>query len=229
MWHSFHSLLSPPVLVAVCLLVINYPQKIFDLTCLFFVADSIGNIAAAATVAASSFDMKITDPQPLLDKLDLGELTKYLRYNPIKDSPAILKKFHLEAEGEPNSRAAGGSIVYCEPYGIDAETDGRFPYNEVEQLDAQAESLTLKNTISQESTSISASDHTSRDIIKGKVMRLGDFIDTDAVSTYPPLSELIHLEHLDFWLLIRNLRSYLMTFSISAKRTRTGARTACNS
>jgi len=127
--------------------------------------------------------MRITDPQPLLDKLDLGELAKYLQYNPIKDSPAILKKFHLEAEGEPETKAAEGSIAYCEPYGIDAGTDEQLP-NKAERGDSQEKPLALDNTTSEESASIEAYDHTTRDVIKGKVMRLSDFIDTDAVRTY---------------------------------------------
>ncbi|KAI0425598.1 hypothetical protein F5Y09DRAFT_94947 [Xylaria sp. FL1042] len=136
---------------------------------------SIGNIAAAATVAASSFTMKITDPQSLLDRLNPDELTKYLLYNPIKDSPDILEKFHLQGEDEPGATAVeGGNIPYYEPYGTDAEED---------TSSSETDSLSLPSTASSP-----VQDHfptnlnpNSAEIIKGKVMRLGDFIDTDAI------------------------------------------------
>ncbi|KAI1349419.1 hypothetical protein F5Y01DRAFT_327484 [Xylaria sp. FL0043] len=137
---------------------------------------SIGNIAAAATVAASSFTMKITDPQPLLDRLNTDELTKYLMYNPIKDSPDILEKYHLQGENDPGTIAAeAGNIPYYEPYGTDAEEDT--------SSSSESDAWSLPSTASSpvQDHFPMHSDPSSAEIIKGKVMRLGDFIDTDAI------------------------------------------------
>ncbi|KAI1148096.1 aconitase iron-sulfur domain-containing protein [Nemania diffusa] len=131
---------------------------------------SIGNIAAAATVAASSFAMRITDPQSLLDQLNFDELTRYLRYNPLKDSPASLKKFHLQTEPEVMIESTQAvAIEYHEPYGIDSEK-GTFTETVGQQL-AQEISVALPTESNANTTGI----------IKEKVMRLGDFIDTDAI------------------------------------------------
>ncbi|KAI1132574.1 hypothetical protein F5Y10DRAFT_230869 [Nemania abortiva] len=143
---------------------------------------SIGNIASAATVAASSFAMKVTDPQSLLDQLNLDDLSGYLRYSPLKDSPAALKKFHLQTESElavePTQTAA---ITYYEPYGIDAkgetftETSGQQgPY------DTPGPSLMAVPPPAQDLLPKEPGANTTG-LIKGKVMRLGDFIDTDAI------------------------------------------------
>ncbi|KAI1426361.1 hypothetical protein F5Y12DRAFT_784069 [Xylaria sp. FL1777] len=136
---------------------------------------SIGNLAAAATVAASSFAMKITDPQPLLDQLDPEELTKYLLYNPIKDFPDVLEKYHLQNEHEHGEAAAqADSIPYSEPYGTDAEEHKAT----AEPVPVSVPSAVSPSVQDQPPT---GSEPTSTEIIKGKVMRLGDFIDTDAI------------------------------------------------
>ncbi|KAF2968023.1 hypothetical protein GQX73_g5567 [Xylaria multiplex] len=143
---------------------------------------SIGNIAAAATVAASSFKMRITDPQSLLDQLDLEELTRCISYNPIKDSPAILEKFHLQNESEPGvTDMQANAITYCEPYGVDAEEE--MSPETIRQQFAHADSMELPTPISspiQDKFPMNSEPSTSA-TVKGKVMRLGDFIDTDAI------------------------------------------------
>ncbi|KAI1295807.1 hypothetical protein F5Y03DRAFT_387354 [Xylaria venustula] len=137
---------------------------------------SIGNIAAAATVAASSFAMRITDPQPLLDQLNHEELTKYLLYNPIKDSPDVLEKFHLENEQDPEVIAAHtDSISYYEPYGTDAEADISSSEADTVSMPSTPTSPTIQHQFP-----IHSGPNTG-EVIKGKVMRLGDFIDTDAI------------------------------------------------
>ncbi|KAJ2981401.1 hypothetical protein NUW58_g6697 [Xylaria curta] len=138
---------------------------------------SIGNIAAAATVAASSFTMRITDPQPLLDQIDPAELTRYLQYNAIKDSPEMLEKFHLE--NESRSRTAGmqtGAISFSEPYGIDAERDTLST-----ETGRQSTPLPRTTAAAVENQSLTQSGPSVTAPIKGKVLRLGDFIDTDAI------------------------------------------------
>ncbi|KAF2113433.1 hypothetical protein BDV96DRAFT_648392 [Lophiotrema nucula] len=66
---------------------------------------SIANLASAATVAASSFQMKIANPRQLLDAIDMDKLQKYLEYQPFKD---------VETESATTLR-------YSEPYGTDQE------------------------------------------------------------------------------------------------------------
>lgn len=140
---------------------------------------SIGNIAAAATVAVSSFAMRVTDPQSLLNKLDPEELTKYIRYNPLKDSPDKLRKFHLETERD--LAVESEHITYCEPYGTDAE--GETPTNKVVQQipkDISVPSQKIVDTPAQHQSSTTP-DGSTTGLIKGKVLRLGEFIDTDAI------------------------------------------------
>ncbi|KAI9139738.1 hypothetical protein BKA69DRAFT_614252 [Paraphysoderma sedebokerense] len=74
-----------------CVLNANWPQS---LTFLLFVSSyqsgSIGNLASAATVAASSFDMKITNPRSLLDKIDAARFQTLCNY--LDDSSSGLPK-----------------------------------------------------------------------------------------------------------------------------------------
>ncbi|KAK5636608.1 hypothetical protein RRF57_012320 [Xylaria bambusicola] len=87
----------------------------------------------------------------------------------------VLEKFHLEDEQEPNAAAAKASdISYYEPYGIDAEED---------TPSLETGSMSLPSTASslvQDQFPLK-SDRKGAEIIKGKVMKLGDFIDTDAI------------------------------------------------
>ncbi|TGJ79978.1 hypothetical protein E0Z10_g8784 [Xylaria hypoxylon] len=144
---------------------------------------SIGNIAAAATVAASSFAMRITDPQPLLDQLNLDELVKCTSYNPIKDSPAVLEKYHLQDESEPGATdTQTDAITYCEPYGFDAEEETSSS-EIMEQHVAHSDSMPSPKASSSpvQDQIPTNSDSNMSATVKGKVMRLGDFIDTDAI------------------------------------------------
>lgn len=128
--------------------------------------------------------MRVTDPQSLLNKLDPEELTKYIRYNPLKDSPDKLRKFHLETERD--LAVESEHITYCEPYGTDAE--GETPTNKVVQQipkDISVPSQKIVDTPAQHQSSTTP-DGSTTGLIKGKVLRLGEFIDTDAVSIRPP-------------------------------------------
>jgi aconitase A len=104
---------------------------------------SIGNLASAATVAASSFDMKATDPTDLIQQIDMERWTNLRHYKSIEERSI--------------------SITYVEPAG---ETE--------EVRDALEAELVEKPESEPLQTSSSAK-------IVGKVQRLGDMIDTDAV------------------------------------------------
>ncbi|PWY90353.1 aconitase family protein [Aspergillus sclerotioniger CBS 115572] len=100
---------------------------------------SIGNLASAATVAASSFDMKLRDPHEFLSAIDL-------------------ERWHsLRGISVSATEPAEDQLTYVEPNGSDATT----------------------NT------------NSDTDILTGKVQRLGDFIDTDALA---PAESLINMK-----------------------------------
>ena len=108
---------------------------------------SIANLASAATVAASSLKMEITDPRELLDAIDLGRLEKYLGYLPFEN-----ESFNSQE-----------TIQYSEPYGADQDQASDEPGSADTVPEPQMGAVSGQK-------------------IKGRVIRLGDFIDTDAVS-----------------------------------------------
>ena len=114
---------------------------------------SLAYLGSAATVAASSFSMRICDPRPLLEAMDMRYLENCVRYSPFD-------------VGDPQPHAA---LRYDEPYGEalteDVENSSR---------------LRTRGDASRESQASGDSD--GKSLISGKVLRLGDFIDTDAVS-----------------------------------------------
>ncbi|SPO07049.1 probable aconitase family protein [Cephalotrichum gorgonifer] len=113
---------------------------------------SIGNLASAATVAASSFDMKITDPQPLIDLID------QVRWD------------QLKGRGSLRSVTPRGSEPrYVEPCGLDND-----------HRDTPGVGTTLSSSGPSPNGPLSFQE--GEEIISGKVNRLGDFIDTDALA-----------------------------------------------
>jgi 3-isopropylmalate dehydratase small subunit len=125
---------------------------------------SLANLGSAATVAASSFSMTISDPRPLLEAIDPAYLLDCLDYQP------------LVKEG-PETEAKQQSISYSEPYCIDSEKQ--------EQVASQSPPDPEDKTMEDGGDApIAAGD--GRDRIDGRVLPLGDFIDTDAVSPLSP-------------------------------------------
>lgn len=53
---------------------------------------SIGNVASASCVAASSFDMKVTDPTELLESIDLKKWEEYRQFNVVKGEPIVISE-----------------------------------------------------------------------------------------------------------------------------------------
>ncbi|KAL5365338.1 hypothetical protein BJX96DRAFT_181541 [Aspergillus floccosus] len=110
---------------------------------------SFGNLASAATVAASSFEMKLRDPGALLDQIDLD------RWHNLRG---------ISAESPKRTDSYGPT--YVEPRSYSArEIQNKHP------LRSQSEAQTVSSTGGKEG-----------DIMTGKVQRLGDFIDTDALA-----------------------------------------------
>ncbi|OJJ47108.1 hypothetical protein ASPZODRAFT_95818 [Penicilliopsis zonata CBS 506.65] len=115
---------------------------------------SIGNLGSAATVAASSFDMKLTDPHSLLRAIDLE------RWNSLRAAPISAKALN-----------EGSGPVYVEPSGSPAVK----PFTK--GTASHIENLTVAESINTR-TRTSAEEP----FLKGRVNRLGDFIDTDALA-----------------------------------------------
>lgn len=108
---------------------------------------SIGNLASAATVAASSLEMKFRDPHEFLNVIDLN------RWNHLRGSSSATES----TETNP---------IYVEPNGSTVtETISSKQPNEISELES-SETLDTAST---------------NDVMPGKIQRLGDFIDTDAV------------------------------------------------
>jgi 3-isopropylmalate dehydratase small subunit len=115
---------------------------------------SIGNLASSATVAASSFAMKATDPTPFIEKIDME------RWNQLRKSM-------------PTEDATTSELKYVEPAG---ESEDSTESEEVQESEVE------------EPTPAKPKSGTG-DKITGKVQRLGEFVDTDALA---PAQWLIH-------------------------------------
>ena len=123
-------------------------------------------------MAASSFFMQISDPRTLLDMIDRDRLTHYLGFEP----PALqhISNHNLTHENQ---------VYFSEPYGVDGEGDNsaNSPVNCGEPI--------LNDELAQFNNSEPLT------ALKGQVLRLGDFIDTDAVcSGFPHTVNLVQIK-----------------------------------
>ena len=113
---------------------------------------SIGNLASAVSVAASSFDMKATSPKSFLDELDMDRVRKILGNVP--EASSITGPTYVEPNGTGSPKSSDEGQV--------AESA-----SETTTSDPPADAASQKTE--------------SSDVISSKIQRLGDFIDTDAV------------------------------------------------
>lgn len=111
------------------------------------------------SVAASSFDMKVTNPKAFLDELDLDGLREIL--------------------GRSSNGTTGNGPTYVEPNGNPVSSSSE---DETRLSQEHRQPTTEPN---QPGSDVDKSSE-STDIIRGKIQRLGDFIDTDAVRTCHP-------------------------------------------
>ncbi|GLA28555.1 hypothetical protein CBS147343_9208 [Aspergillus niger] len=110
---------------------------------------SIGNLASAATVAASSFEMKLKDPHEYLAAIDL-------------------ERWHtLRGVSVSATDSTQEHISYMEPSG---------------SATAEAKTVDSPDVKVTEANTPETADSSSSDLMTGKVQRLGDFIDTDALA-----------------------------------------------
>jgi len=138
---------------------------------------AIGHISSAATVAASSFDMKIADPQPLLDKISHTRLLDILDYR-FPSIPASPK------------RQSRKPVSYVEPSSAGTEAvDSNASQSPGTQLDTGLNEVKQGGKVNQVSSEAST---LAKAILQGKIQSLGDFIDTDAVRSFY-LSLILHI------------------------------------
>lgn len=126
---------------------------------------AIGSITSAVTVAASSFDMRITDPKPLLDAIDQSKVAETLGRMTL---PSLGLKY---VEPGMGTTKAAAQAELSEP-----------------QLPSQPaeEDVLLKAQATEDEQTASPQN------IKGRIQRLGDFIDTDALAPNEAIVQ--HLE-----------------------------------
>lgn len=117
---------------------------------------AIGSITSAVTVAASSFDMSITDPKPLLDAIDLSKLQEILGHKSLL-SPGL--KYVEPGMGQTSTSKPESMLGEPQMTSQPAEED-----------------ILLKSQVTD------SEDSMPMMMIKGRVQRLGDFIDTDALA-----------------------------------------------
>ncbi|KAI8629515.1 aconitase iron-sulfur domain-containing protein [Xylariaceae sp. FL1651] len=142
---------------------------------------AIGSLASAITVAASSFNMEITNPAPLLDAIDTDRLDQILGRHARDDRRAE----------EP---------VYVEPgsaTGEKVEETVHAPKKTEPTIEKGKEAAILPST-------------NSSHVVSGKVHILGDFIDTDALAPSEVITNVnitpeelgkfcLYHTHPDFW------------------------------
>lgn len=122
---------------------------------------SIGNLASAATVAASSFQMTVTNPQHFIDMIpqERWEL--------------------LNGRSSIKGKLSGKEPDWVEPASPPEATPGS------ELSDNQSATLLTQHDDSKDSVVVAAevpdqSEKKGERLIHGKIQRLGDFVDTDA-------------------------------------------------
>ncbi|KAK3692463.1 aconitase family protein [Podospora appendiculata] len=116
---------------------------------------AIGSIASAVTVAASSFDMSITDPTTLLDDIDLSHLADILGGEVVEDGAPV--------------------VQYVEPGGRDATGPGQIVHLSAIQ-DAGRQDTTATSERASPSTSISGKVHTLGDFIDTDALAPAEFL-----------------------------------------------------
>ena len=147
----------------------------------FVPVGAFGNISSAVTVAASSFNMEITNPLSLLDSIDMKRMEEILSYKQgARDSPSS----GTTPESHP---------TYVEPGAIAATPTAQDTQTQQPKWDTKATVATgqdaFPSAVTSGGTSLDQSQETSQSpkpespsLISGKVYMLGDFIDTDALA-----------------------------------------------
>ena len=149
----------------------------------------MGNLASAVTVAASSFDMKITNPVSLLNLIDLSRVDAILDRESKRDSPVgpdfVEPGSRSSVHRTPDYQQRLQSFVMREsreaslPSMVNSNSRPMHSNLQVNVGTATTESIPPKDR-ELEIASL---------VIRGKVARLGDFIDTDALAPNEAISK----------------------------------------
>ena len=136
---------------------------------------AIGSISSAVTVAASSFEMRITDPKQLLDAIDPDHLKHLLGSQDVD----VLNVSYMEPGN--NSVPANNSIATTIP--ALPTTANQSQLHEAtppvsSPLATSAPSEDAPATVARPSTVTSPTTN----LIHGRAQTLGDFVDTDALA-----------------------------------------------
>lgn len=121
------------------------------------------------TVAASSFDMKVTDPGPLLDAIDIDRVHRIL--------------------GSKTGEKVLDEPIYTEP-GVRGGADIRPALHENGVDGATRTEESLQQQGAQQPPSPSSSSSSSQSLVAGRVYVLPDFVDTDALAPNEALSQI---------------------------------------
>jgi hypothetical protein len=105
--------------------------------------------------------MQMANPRELLDMIDRDRLKDYLGFEPSEQGTPV--------SGKPETYTS--TLLLSEPYGTDGDTSntahGDIPIAETDTSDDAVVGKVLST------------------VIQSKVLRLGDFVDTDAVRLFP--------------------------------------------
>ncbi|EED20765.1 aconitase family protein [Talaromyces stipitatus ATCC 10500] len=122
---------------------------------------SFAYLASAATVAASSFEMKVKDPHDLLCRVNLA------RWNSLK---AIKKTSGLN--GQQNLQVL---VNYVEPNGFGNPSS-------IDQSSLRAEYVAASTEVRVNNPGEPINVKAEENVLKGKIQKLGNYIDTDALA-----------------------------------------------
>ncbi|OAL18759.1 hypothetical protein AYO22_10453 [Fonsecaea multimorphosa] len=125
---------------------------------------SIGNLSSATTVAASAFSMTVTDPTSFIEEID----SRFI--DTLKARPGRTKASHI------TSLIPGRHVQYSEPNFVS------LPIADEEQTLCPTSALDLDQTMNSSERRTGVQTDPAVATISSKVIRLGDFVDTDQIA-----------------------------------------------
>ncbi|KAH6604405.1 aconitase family [Trichoderma cornu-damae] len=145
---------------------------------------SIGNLASAATVAASSFLMAVTNPQRFIDQIPPERWEM------------------MSGRGSLKGTTCGEEPDWVEPASPVETTARNGELNDNQSTASINQQNGVKSSDAAPAQRAAEGEESKSNIIRGKIQRLGDFVDTDAVRP-PPIPSLYPFE----WNMLPEARS----------------------
>lgn len=156
---------------------------------------SFGNLASAVTVAASSFDMKVTDPGPLLGAIDIDKVNEILGFRtspevtldePEYVEPGFQEESSKNLSQQPTSTSPNNATSTPLPLPTVHENGVNGSGLSEKALQRKADGLSEAGVLP---ASESTQPDSSSSLVSGKVYMLPDFVDTDALAPNEALSQ----------------------------------------